>query len=224
MAIGLFDKIDDQIKSIVEIRKNDKNQSTTETQKEDKVMVFKVTLENGEEFFMPYDSNLDIEEVVCYFFEDKNYSFPRDHYDIEKFCSEIIKSMTYYYNLKVFKRITSSPDPEDTTLDDVLGKAQTVLTAQLDLAAKLSPLWFGNPVSGFPMYNGGNPRNIFGVDHKHDYLLKPEEQFLSKKRDLIYSLASSKTPVIPTEQYLVECTPMINDVNAAKLASKKNYE
>ena len=66
MAIGLFDKIDDQIKSIVEIRKNDKNQSTTETQKEDKVMVFKVTLENGEEFFMPYDSNLDIEAVVCY--------------------------------------------------------------------------------------------------------------------------------------------------------------
>jgi len=77
-------------------------------------------------------------------------------------------------------------------------------------AATVAPLWFGNYIPGLPIYTGGNPYNIHGVDHKYDYLLNPDQKYMANKRDLILYIAISKNPVIPAEQDIYNASELSN--------------
>ncbi|MDO4889240.1 MAG: hypothetical protein Q4A25_00905 [Candidatus Saccharibacteria bacterium] len=96
------------------------------------------------------------------------FKFPRNYEEIRKFCHSVLGATAFYYTSSV----TRGKE------DEVTKYSKRVAEIWLDLAKDLSPLWWGKKSKKYPQleYHGGNPYNMFGQDHKHNYLLENEER------------------------------------------------
>lgn len=185
---------------------------------DDKSVVYKAKLEDGSTYLMPVDSTRGLHDILENLKYPNQFAFPQDHEGIRVYCDSIISQMTDYYTLKVFKRVLSFQNNDSEVDMDFINKSLIIfedrLKNSLTSAAFLSRIWAGERVANFPAYHGSNPYNIFGVDHKYDYLLEKDQQYFKKRRDLILELATSRRPVTNiTEQELIACTPLVNSIN-----------
>lgn len=205
--IDLFESIDDKIVK------------TENVYSDDKTTVIKYTFSDGREYVTSQNKNINIEKIMETIMDNQMFKMPNNPEGIEKFCTSIIKKMEAYLDLKNTFRIISVENPVEANKSGykyILNTLEKSIKSNLEFAAKVSPLWFGHVVPGFPEYHGANPYNIFGVDHKNDYLLEDNAKYLKKERDLILALATSNVPLKISEQELIECTSKVNALNQYK--------
>lgn len=215
-AIGLFKNIDDRIVGLHQVVLDNKT------------AVNQYTLDDGRIYEVPFRS-ADLGKLSSELLEPQKFYFPQDEQDIEEICAEMIRKMTLYLEFKeIYRYLSFRYKSGELTESDFIEPMKKILeTARKQIekgaqfAAKVAPLWFGHYVPGFPRYTGGNPYNIYGVDHKYDYLLKPDEKYMASKRDLILYIATSENPFIPSEQDIYSSSELSNIL---KKKSSRNVE
>ncbi|MBQ9267519.1 MAG: hypothetical protein IJ217_04500 [Clostridia bacterium] len=195
----------------------------------EKSEIHRYTLKDGTIYEVPFNKQLALQSMATELIQDPSFTMPQSADGIGKMCRDMIKKMRLYLELKELHRYTSSlakmegkTFPYSESLKGVLDYSKESIEGSAELAAKLAPAWYGHDVPGVPHYYGGNPNNIFGVDHKYDYLLKPEQRYIARERDLIYGIAASRKPYIPSEATIYNSSEMSNIAKATIIEKREN--
>ena len=199
----------------------DKIISVEEQEVDEKTAIHRYTLSDGTIYEVPFKKEVDLQEIFTSLLEKPKIQIAQDEYGIEKMCKAMIERMRNHLVLKELYRYLKTCDKLEGQSSEYLNPFVSVLEVSSKyinynskVAAKLAPLWFRRDVPGLPHYNGRNPYNIFGVDHKYDYLLKPDQKYFSDYRNLILIIAKNFEPFIPSEEFVYASSDYANIAEA----------
>ena len=205
MNIGLFDDILVNTKKLETIKKDD-NKS-----------VHRYKMKDGTIYEVPYREDRDYRTMAGGLLEKPMLFLPNSSHEIEQLCKGFLEYMRSFLEVKEFYRYNSYMSNSNEALQvlkDVLSFAEETIKSNALIVARLAPTWLGMSVPGIPPYHGDNPYNIHGVDHKYDYLLKPDQKYIANERDLILTMAVSRSPYIPSETDLYNSSELHNIAKA----------